>query len=186
MLLSLADICGEFNGLFFSRNSGKLEKLLTKLHFKSKYLSIKEEAMLHTFLLQPITWGVTGSYTSMGKTLLVTGKSTILHNEKTWIIDSFIQLENGVVLQTDYKVEPFKVSCASGAFTAASSILGELAGTFTIQDNKIIEVYHTKDQQFTGQEIMTMLDENHYTSIGTLYQHGTVKSTWSLNLTKIS
>jgi len=142
--------------------------------------------MLHTFLLQPSTWDVTGSYTSMGKTLSVTGKSTIVHHEKTWIIDSFIQLENGVVLQTDYKVEPLKVSCAGVAFTASSSILGELDGNFTIQDDKIIEVYHTKDQQFTGQETMTMLDENHYISKGTLHQQGIVKSTWSLNLTKIS
>ena len=140
--------------------------------------------MPHTFLLKPAASDVTGTYTSTEKTLLVTGKSTIVHHEKIWAVDSFIQLENGVVLQTDYKVEPLKISCLSVAFTAASSVLGELAGNFTIQDDKIIEVYNTKNQQFTGQEIMTMLDENHYISKGCLYQQGIVESTWLLNLTK--
>jgi len=137
--------------------------------------------MNHTFLLQPAVWTVTGSF----KELQVTGKTTVFPRDGKWIIDSFIQLENGAILQTDYSIVPLKEACASTSFTATSTVLGAMVGTFTIKDNKIIEDYGTDNPAITGQEIMTMLDESHYISEGILYHQGISKSSWSLTFTKI-
>ncbi len=134
---------------------------------------------MHTFLLHPATWIITGTYSSAGKTVMVTGKSVIVHHDTIWNIDSLLTLENGGSLHIIYDALPTQNACIS--FTASSNALGKITGTFTLQDNKINEVYATENKQLTGQEIMTMVSKNQYTSQGTLSHQETVKSTWSLN-----
>lgn len=141
--------------------------------------------MLHTFLVQPAIWNITGSHSAAGKTVQLTGKSTVIHQGKKWTIACLLQLENGGTLNINYDVVPCKDACARTPFTATSTGIGKLTGTFTMQDNKIIEDYTTENQQLIGQEIMTMLNENHYSTAGTLRQQGTVKSTWLLDMTKM-
>ena len=141
--------------------------------------------MPHTFLLQPASWSVTGSYTAAENTFKVTGKSTVTHHENKWLIDSAMKLENGVAVQNDYEVVPFKGTNTSTPWTAMNPMLGKLIGTFTLQNNHIIESYHTEDQQFVGKEIMIMLDANHYTCEGTMYHQGKIKSSWTLDMIKI-
>jgi|SaaInlStandDraft_4_1057021.scaffolds.fasta_scaffold12671_3 hypothetical protein len=141
--------------------------------------------MNHTFLFLPGTWDAQGSYTSSGNTVKVTGKTTISHHENKWIINSSMKLESGTVIQNDYEVVPFKDSCISTTWVSTNPILGKLIGDFTLQNNQIIENYHTEDQAFEGKEIMTMLDDSNYTCEGTLHHKGNVKSSWSINLIKI-
>lgn len=146
--------------------------------------------MAHTFFLQSAIWDLTGSFASAGKTadktVLVTGISTVTLLEKKMIIECCMQLENGSILQINYEIVPFKDLGTNTTFTATSNALGNLTGTFMLRDNKIIEVYNTENRQLMGKEVMTMLDENHYTSEGALYQQELVKSSWSLNYTKKS
>lgn len=138
--------------------------------------------MNHTFLLQPTMWQVIGTYSAAGKTLNVSGISTVTHNGQQWIVESSLKLDNGTAMQNDYTVVPIKNSELKTTFVAQNPFLGKLIGTFELDGASIIEKYHTADHQFEGKEIMTMVDQNHYTCQGTMYNQGNVKSTWTLNM----
>ena len=139
-------------------------------------------SMNHTFLLQPTTWQVTGTYSSASKKFSVIGTSTIIHYEQQWIVESSLKLDNGIAMQNDYTVVPIKNNHNKTTFFLQNPFLGKLIGTFELHGTNIIEQYHTEDHQFEGKEIMIMLDSNHYTCQGTMYNRGDVKSTWILDM----
>ena len=143
----------------------------------------KEEQLRHTFLTQRGTWAISGTYIISEDILKVTGRSIIEHYPDKWIIDCTMHFENKTNSRIIYEIVPFKNSDTSTTWTATSP-LGKLFGTFTLNDIRIIEDYHTQDQQYIGKEILTKIDDMEYSSDGSLYYKDEIKSSWTLNYTK--
>jgi hypothetical protein len=141
--------------------------------------------MGHTFLFEEGSWKAEGFFRDAeGRTVTLSGETRVIHEEKHWIMEGFMEIEDEVPrrIENRYVIEPFN----GGDITSWSSenpALGTLGGTFTVVGDSILS--HFTNGACTGMEYLRFIDRDVYINRGTLLREGNLVLSWSATLRRV-
>jgi hypothetical protein len=143
--------------------------------------------MGHTFLFEEGCWKAEGFFRDAeGRTVTLSGETRVIHGEKHWIMEGFMEIEGEVPrrIENRYVIEPFN----GGDITSWSSenpALGKLEGTFTVVGDSILSHFTGDDGACTGMEYLRFIGGEVYINRGALISAGDLVSSWSVTLRRV-
>lgn len=139
----------------------------------------------HTFILQEGQWAASGTLSDPnGRVQSIFGTAVVKHEEERWLNQSEMQLVGNasVSFSNCYEIEPFVSGMETTIWETEHPGLGLVIGTLVVVDSAIILSYTAQGGHYTGTEIFSQLDADHYQSWGVLWQGDQKVSSWQAQL----
>ncbi|MGV3525961.1 MAG: hypothetical protein ACO1RX_17190 [Candidatus Sericytochromatia bacterium] len=143
----------------------------------------------HTYLLQPGTWRVTGTYyDAHGRAFGIVGESRIEHHEEQWLNQNEMSLTVLPPLSfcNLYEIEPMEQGLDTTIWETHHARLGLLMGTLAVVGDALIMSYTAVAGQYAGNETLAQQDANHYRSWGVLWEGDQKISSWTASLERLN
>ncbi len=144
--------------------------------------------MRHTFLFDSAIWVVHGEYTYSGhKPAKVEGEAVITHLEKKWMKESTIKIlgSNPLEIIDACTINPLGGKETLTDWTSRNSVFGNMTGKYMVDGKRIISIYHSDDEEFTGTEYFFYVNKDLYRNLCVLFKKEARYSSWSLEIKKV-
>lgn len=146
--------------------------------------------MKHTYLFREGLWVVKGEYTDKdGSTVNMEGESRTLHTPSTWVNEGYIRLfmkDSPVQLDNRYEIVPFDKNKPHTSWRSFNPVLGVFTGKFVAVEETLISTFSSKDNEYSGAEVLIQLSETHYRSRGFVFKRDERMSSWVADLVSTS
>lgn len=141
----------------------------------------------HTFLLQEAHWSATGTLSDPnGRLSSIVGTAVVKHTEDYWLNQSNMQIagDASISFSNCYEIEPMVAGMETTIWETEHPSLGLVIGTLAIVGSAIILSYAAQGGYYSGTEIFSQLDADHYLNWGVLWQGDQKVSSWQAQLTR--
>lgn len=142
--------------------------------------------MKHTFLFREGLWVVKGEYTGGdGSTVGMEGETRTLHTRSSWVTEGFVRLlmkDAPVQFDNRYEIVPFENDKSYTTWKSFNPSLGNFSGRFVVVDDTLISTFTSKDNEYSGAEILVQISDTHYRSRGFVFKGNEKMSSWSADL----
>ena len=143
----------------------------------------------HTFLLTPGTWSVKGLYfDETEKSVTASGEIIIKHEDENWVTEQTIKLTESPEpkLTNTYNITPIKENGKVAKWKAGNELLGQLIGSYMLQEEYIISLFETEDKKYSGTEYFIYVDDERYRNRGVLFEGDKKLFSWTVELVKVN
>lgn len=142
--------------------------------------------MKHTFLFKEGLWVVKGEYTGAdGDTVNMEGETRTFHARSSWVTEGYVRLlmkDAPVQFDNRYEITPFDKEKNYTTWKSFNPALGAFSGRFVVVEDTLISTFTSKDNEYSGAEILIQISEMHYRSRGFVFKKEERMSSWAADL----
>jgi hypothetical protein len=147
-----------------------------------------DKEMKHTCIFEEARWSAEVVYIDAeGKHSKVVMRTAVEHGQDLWHLDVNMRVLTEPVQEfvNRYDISPWSDTSRPTTWTSDSSVLGSMAGRFSVVGETILSEFKTEDGVCAGFECLVEMDESTYIAAGMLLNQGDIAGSWQVTLNRI-